>query len=161
MLVIAHGCVDEYCAAHKLTICGRYEGKLSDYNLKYPIVVTDSLKDKSEYYYMKYKFMKRGVVLVSIHDDDDDYINNFINKLANSGHGKVAGRAAFGFRWNGGVLEEHPEAIVIARRIIALRDMGYTYQKIQQDDGVHYLDGSKLSISTIQVILKNRKKYEK
>lgn len=159
MFVIAHGCVDEYCAARNLTICGRYDGDLSNYNLKHPIVVTDSLKDKSDYYYMKYNFLKRGLELVSIRNEDDEEVTDFINRIVACGREKSAGRAPFGFRWNGGVLEEHPEAIVIARRVIALRDQGYTYKKIQEDEGVHHLDGSKMSISTIQVILKNRRKY--
>jgi hypothetical protein len=149
-VVVAHGNVDEYCAAHGLQIGGRYDGDLRDYNLKHPIVVTDSLKDKGEYYYMKYLFLKRGLILMSIYDDDDD-----LRSRSSAG-----GRAAFGFRWNGGVIEENPEAIVIARRVIALRDQGYTYKKIQEDEGVHHLDGSKMSISTIQVILKNRRKYQ-
>ena len=46
-------------------------------------------------------------------------------------------------------------------RILELRDAGYTYQKINEDGEVRHPDGRKLGISTIQVILKNRKDYEK
>ena len=44
--------------------------------------------------------------------------------------------------------------------IIELKDKGYTLRRIQEDSRVVHTDGRKLSISTIQLIVKNRKDYE-
>ena len=49
----------------------------------------------------------------------------------------------------------------VKRNLDELRDMGFTYRRISEDENVHHPDGRKLNISTIQIILKNRKIYEK
>ena len=161
MVVIAHGNVEEYCAAHGWTIGGRYRGKIENYSFEHPVVVTDALRDRNEYYYLKYKFMKRGIELVSIWHEHDDAMNSFLAYMrSRCGGCKHGGRLAFGFRRVAGRVVEDPATIGVARRIIALRDAGATYKEISEDEGVRYADGRKMGISTIQVILKNRSKYE-
>jgi hypothetical protein len=49
----------------------------------------------------------------------------------------------------------------VVKRIFDLRDEGLTYRAIQDDENVHHLDGRKIGISTIQIILQNREIYEK
>jgi intein-encoded DNA endonuclease-like protein len=55
----------------------------------------------------------------------------------------------------------HEEGREVVRRILELRDSGCAYREIREDAGVHHRDGRKLSISTIQIIVKNREEYEK
>ena len=51
------------------------------------------------------------------------------------------------------------EAMAVTRKIFELRDAGYTLRQISEHPEVGYLDGRKMSVSTIQVILKNRSRY--
>ena len=163
MIVMAHGAVEDYCKKHGLNICGQYEGRLEDYDGGIPVLVTDSGVDQNEYFYQKYLLLKRGVELVSIHHCNAE-IDAFLTYLheRESGERKKTylGRPAFGFIRRGGELIEHPESIAVARKIVKMRDAGSTYREIQEDPTVRAADGRKLSISTIQVILRNRAKYE-
>lgn len=162
MLVAAHGDVAEYCAKHGMEIGEVYTGSVEDYNGKCLILVTDNCTDENEYYYLKYKLRKRKVELVSTHWYNGD-VSSFVQYLSrreDRKKSKNSGRVPFGFRRVCGKLVEDPESIVIARRIIALRDAGYTYRRIVDADGVGYPDGRKMGISTVQVILRNRSKYE-
>ena len=162
MNVAAHGNVDAYCEAHGMTIVERYAGDVSEYAGRCGVLVTDNCEDQNEYYYVKYKLMLRKIELVSTHWGDagvEDFVR-YLGERELLNRKKYTGRAAFGFKRVGGVDMIIPEAREIARRIIALRDAGVSFRKIVEDEGVHYLDGRKMSISTIQVILKNRSKYE-
>ena len=162
MIVAAHGNVDEYCAAHGMTISARYEGDISKYNLAIPVVVTDAMWDKNEYYYAKYLLLKRGIELISIRFDSS-CLNDFVVYLntRNRERYRNSGRPAFGFIKRRGVEIEDPAGMAVARRIIELWDAGCSYKEIIGDEGVHYPDGRKMRASTIQVIVKNRKKYTK
>lgn len=162
MIVAAHGNVDEYCEAHGMTIVERYSGDVLEYRGGCGVLVTDNCEDQNDYYYTKYRLMLRKVELVSTHWGDEG-VEEFVRYLGERelvDRKKFAGRLAFGFRRMNGVVVEDPVSIGIARRIIRLRDLGWTYKQIQEDDGVGYPDGRKMSVSTIQVILKNRGKYE-
>lgn len=162
MVVAAHGKVDEYCVAHDMTISARYEGDIEEYDLPIPAVVTDALRDKNEYYYLKYKFLKRGIELISIHHGPS-CLNEFIVYLNNRDRERYynCGRPPFGFVKRKGVEYEDPARMVVVRRIFELWDAGASYKEIVADEGVHYPDGRKMRASTIQVILRNRKKYER
>ena len=163
MQIIAHGNVEDYCKKHGMTIIGVYVGNLEDYHGTHPVVVTDRVMCANEYYYLKYRLMKKGVQLVSVYHNDTTidgflvYLNQHEREERRSKH---TGRAAFGFQHKHGELVEHPANMAVARRILKLRDAGLTMKQISEDEGVHYADGRKLSISTIQVILNNREKYE-
>jgi hypothetical protein len=63
----------------------------------------------------------------------------------------------FGFGPDG--LREDGRAVV--KRVLELRDKGFVYRQIKEDPGVHHPDGRSLSISTIQIIIKNREIYER
>lgn len=161
MRVAAHGNVDAYCKEHGFEIVERYEGNLEDYSGKCPILVTDNCADRNEYYYLKYKLFRRRIELLSTHwynKGVEDFVA-YMHRM-DSERKRSPGRAPFGFKYVGGVLVEEPAGIEIARRIIALKDEGLTFRKIVEDEGVHHLDGRRMSISTVQVILKNRSKYE-
>lgn len=159
MRVVAHGNVADYCAAHDMTIVERYRGKLDDYKGRVRVIVTDNCSDKHEFYYLKWKLMKRNITLLSTHWHDDA-IADFVDYLNERRGEKRGGRAMFGYMWMNGKLVHEPMAMSIVRKIFELRDAGYTYKKIAAHPDVCYLDGSEMPLSTIQTILKNRSRYE-
>lgn len=159
MIVCGHGDVADFCKKHHMVIVETHEGDLLDYIGKARILVTDQKITEVEYYFVKGELIKRGVELVStIHKDNVELLKltPYMSRREKSG-----GRSKFGFRKADGeeVLTETGRAIV--KRIFELRDAGYSYRGISEDEGVHYPDGRKLNISTIQIIIKNRKIYEK
>lgn len=161
MLVVGHGNVDEYCAAHGMTISERYDGPIDRYRGRGLVLVTDALRDKNEYYYQKYQMIRRKIELVSIWHTDDEisdflvYLHERETKHRQSVH---RGRPPYGYNRDG---SEDPERMPVVRRIFELRDSGATYSKIIEDPAVRHPDGRKLGMSTVQVILGNREKYEK
>ena len=156
MFVVAHGDVAEFCEKHGFVICDTYTGKLEDYKGQGLVVVTDNCADKHEFYYMKLLFMRKKITLLSTHWEDES-ISDFVQYIrTRENKSGIGGRLAFGFTRNGLT----PDGKKIAQRIFELRDAGMKYSEIQNDPGVRHLDGRKMSISTIQVILKNRGKYE-
>ena len=159
MIVCAHGDVIEFWKKHHMVVVETHEGDLMDYCGDSRILVTAQEMTEVEYYFAKSELMKRGVELVSTkHKDNVELLElaTYMNRRKKSG-----GRSKFGFQNVNGeaVLTDSGRAVV--KRILELRDMGYTYQKISEDDGVHYPDGRSLNISTIQIIIQNRKIYEK
>ena len=163
MIVVAHGDVDAYCEAHGMTIAERYAGKLEDYSGRGLILVTDNCESLNDYYYLKYKLRRRRVELVSTHWHDQgvsDFIQYLGDRESDDRKKTYTGRLPFGFHRVGGKTVEDPAVIEIARRIVAMRDAGATYREIVEDEDVRYPDGRRMSISTIQVILRNRSKYE-
>lgn len=164
VLVAAHGAVDEYCEAHEMGIAERYDGALEEYNGACAVVVTAQAMDKNEFFYLKYKFLEKGRELVSIHEVPCDKAFSaflaYVRARELESRRTHGGRPPFGYRWRKGQIEEHPENMVVARRIFALRDAGATYKQIADDPDVHYADGRRMSVSTVQTILKNRSKYE-
>ena len=161
MLVAAHGNVDSYCESHGMTIRERWYGEVEDYEGDCLVLVTDNCEDENEYYYLKYKLRRRKIELVSTHWSDkskEEFISYLHSRDQSENKGKFSGRTAFGFyRVNGQVLES-PEAMAIARKIVELRDAGWTYRRIAEE--VSHPDGRKMAVSTVQQILKNRSKYE-
>lgn len=142
-----------------MVILETHEGDLLSYRGDSRVLVTDQKMSEKEYYYIKSELMKRGVELVStVHDDNIELLElaTYMNHRK-----KTGGRSKFGFRKVDGedVLTDGGRAVV--KRILELRDKGYTYQRISDDDSVHYPDGRSLNISTIQIIIQNRKIYEK
>jgi hypothetical protein len=163
MIVAAHGNVDAYCEAHGMTIGERYSGDVGEYRGSCLVLVTDNCEDLNDYYYLKYRLMRRNVELVSTHWKDssvEDFVQ-YLNQREKQKRKEVyTGRVNFGFRRVDGETVEVPQDIRVARRIIELRDAGYSYRKITEDPEVCYSDGRKMPVSTIQVILRNRSKYE-
>lgn len=162
MVVVAHGNVDKYCSEHDMVIGERYNGDILGYRGRCPILVTDIDVPKNEYFYLKYLMLRRSVELVSVvwaSVELSEFISYLVDREAE--RRKTGGRLPFGKRWENGAEIENQKEMEIVRRIFELRDNGATYREIQDDEGVHYLGGRKMSISTIQVILKNRDKYKK
>lgn len=159
MIVVAHGNVDEYCNAHGMVIGERITGDIEKYRGSYHIIVTDQELEKNEFYYLKYRMLRRKVELISVYWEDIDFDEFVVYAAAQ--RQKSGGRLRFGYRrrTDGGI-EEDEANMAVVRRIFELRDAGATYKEIQRDDGVHYPDGRRLGISTIQVILQNREGYE-
>lgn len=164
MNVVVHENSEKYCEERGWRIVGRYEDDLEAYDWRTPVIVTGQPMDKRRYYYLKLSLMRRGYELISTQHNDEAledflaYVNEQEQKKRKK---KAGGRAGFGFRWNRvGEKEPHPEKMAVVRRVFELRDAGKTYKQITEDPGVCYPDGRKLSISTVQVILKMRKEYE-
>ena len=160
MLVCAHGDVTDFCINRDMVIVDSYEGDLESYDGECPVVVTAKEMSDYEYYYAKGKLLARGVELVSTHHTDDSLLSEYAayagRRDAADRRKKYGGREKFGFR--DGKLTATGKAV--AGRIFELRDKGYSYRLISADEGVHHPDGRKLSISTIQIIIKNREDYK-
>ena len=150
MIVCAHGEVSEYCESRDMIIVERYAGDIEKYNGVCCVLVTDRDMSSGEYYYLKGKMLAQGVELVSTrYVDTENLSHGVVQEVYEKRPGP--GRKRFG---------ENSEAeMAVVRRIFELRDSGSSLREISEDEKVGYLDGRKMSISTIQVILKNRDKY--
>lgn len=160
MIVCGHGDVTEYCKEHDMTVCEVWNGDIDKYSGSCRVLVTDQEMSENEYYYLKGKMLGRGVELISTRHKDDKLITEFLAYQADRRKEKYGGRQPFGYRKVGNEIREIPEMIDVARKIIMLKDAGATYRKIHDTPGICHPDGRKISVSTIQQIIKNRKKYE-
>lgn len=161
MVVCAHGDVTGFCEAHDMQILETYIGDISEYHKSHcAVIVTDAVMTREEYDDLKCTMFGRGVELVSTEWTDDEVILRLLrNQILN--RGKRGGRQVFGFTKRNGQIIEIPEMIAVARRIIEMRDAGFTLKEIRGDLRVRHSDGKKISTSTIQQIIKNRERYEK
>lgn len=159
MVVCGHGEVRGFCAQHEMEIFERHRGNLEDYNGSCSVLVTDMKMSREEYEDWKCLMFARGVELVSTEWTDDEFILRLLHSQVRQ-RKQRGGRQRFGFYRKNGRVCEIPELIVVARRIISLRDQGCTLRQIQQDSEVHHLSGRTICISTIQQIIKNREVYK-
>lgn len=139
MIVCAHGNVTEFCEEHDMKICDRYVGELRDYQGLCCVLVTDADISEAEYYYLKGEFLARGYELVSTRYSDEKIFLVYAHGRRRAGSGKKS------------TLDEK-----IIQNILKLRDAGMTIRAIREDESVRHPDGRKLSISTIQNIIKKR-----
>ena len=161
MIVCAHGNVDLFCGTRGMIPVCRYDGEIEDYSGVVRILVTDREMSDREYYLLKSTMLAKGVELVSIHHEDSEFISKFIvESLEAKHHKKSGGRCKFGFQKIDGEMKLTDKGRAVVNRIFEMRDRGCTYNVIRNDDNVHHPDGRKLAISTIQIILDNRKVYE-
>ena len=149
MIVCAHGEVSEYCENRDMIVVEQYSGDIENYGGVCRVLVTDQEMSASEYYYLKGKMLGQGVELVSTRFTDSENLSQgIVQKARERDH---RGRRRFG--------DGSSEELAVVRRIFELRDAGKTMKEIADDEDVHYLDGRRIPPSTIQVILRNRKKY--
>ena len=160
MMVCAHGNVTEYCGSRDMLICEIWEGDICDYKGSCRVLVTDREMSEQEYYYLKGKMLGRGVELISTRYTDNKLMMEFLSYQAERKRQKYGGRQPFGYRKVGAEIREIPEMIDVARKIIMLKDAGATLRQIHECESVHHPDGRKISVSTIQQIIKNRERYE-
>ncbi len=153
MNVIAHGAVEDFCRERGMVIVGRHSGDLDCYYGDLRVLVTGEVLDKNEFYYLKYKLLRRGVTLISTRWDIAD-LNDFVLYLNERYRGNYHGRPKFGFVVKDGVVLENPEKMALAKRILELRDSGKTLREIHAEIDC-------LSIGTIRTILRNRVFYER
>lgn len=159
MIVCGHGDVMEYCVAHDMVVCEIWTGDLEGYRGSCRVLVTDQDMSEQEYYYIKNKFMSRGVELISTRHKDNPAMLSYLAYAAERRKVKYGGRQPFGFRKVGTEILEISEMIAVARKIIALKDAGATLRQIHETPGICHPDGRKISVSTIQQIIKNRERY--
>lgn len=150
MIVCAHGEVSEYCENRDMIIVEQYTGEIENYGGVCRVLVTDREMSPGEYYYLKGKMLAQGVELVSVRYIDTENLSHGVVKTVQEK------RPARGHRKFGDSSETE---MAVVRRIFELRDLGFTLRAISEDEQIRYLDGRKMPISTIQVILKNREKY--
>ena len=161
MLVCTHGEVDSFCKSRNMIPVSRYEGDIEDYSGVCRILVTDSEFTEKEYYYKKSKMLAKGVELVSTRYEDSEFVSQLIiDGLEKSRREKHGGRYKFGFQNINGEPKLTEKGRAVVERIFELRDAGCSYHRIRDDVGVRHLDGRIMAISTIQIILGNRKVYE-
>ena len=161
MFVCAHGDVSDFCAERDMVIIDSYEGEIENYSgFLCSVLVTDKDMSENEYHFLKGKMLARGVELVSTRYKDSSCLADFVRYSAGreieERKQKYGGRHMFGFCDEGFL----PEGRAVVKRILELRDKGFKYRQIKEDPEVHHPDGRSLSISTIQIIIKNRKAYE-
>lgn len=157
MIVCAHGNVGEYCSRYGMVICDTWDGDLESYSGACRVLVTDKKMPEGQYYYLKNKLLIHGLELVSVwYMDDPEVVRQFIED-AEARKCKYGVRQKFGYRKVDGAVVEDPEAMALVRRILELRDLGWSFRKIQEE--VRTAD-RKMSPSTIMTICNNRKDYE-
>ena len=162
MIVCAHGNVDNFCRNRCMIPVCRYEGDIEDYSGVCRILVTDSNISEKEYWLLKSTMLGKGVELVSTLYEDSEFISKFIVESLEAKHRKKSGgRCKFGFRNIDGEVKLTEAGRAVVKRIFELRDAGCSYHTIRNDESVRHLDGRILAVSTIQIILENRKFYEK
>ena len=165
MVVCIHGDPSEFCEQNDMIPVAQYIGKIEDYKGDCRILVTDRDMSENEYYYLKGLLLARGVDLISTRYKDDEKVLGVVMYTAQRAQERrkqsYGGRQPFGYYRKNGEVLENPKMMAVARRVIELRDSGMTLTVIQDDENVRHMDGRKISISTIQQILKNRDKYEK
>ena len=161
MIVCANGRVDDYCSDKNMIIASRHDGNIEDYSGVCRILVTDRDFVEKEYWLLKSDMLARGIELVSTRYEDSEFISKFIvESLESKRRKKSGGRCKFGFQNIDGELKLTEKGRAVVERIFELRDAGCSYHKIRKDAEVRHLDGRMLAVSTIQIILKNRKVYE-
>lgn len=165
MLVCAHGNVIEYCDEHGMTICENWHGEIRDYSGGCPVIVTDLEIGVQEFLYLKMQMSGKGYEVISTRYEVSPEINKFLDYVGAKERDRrketYGGRQPFGWQKRNGVVVENSAMMYVARRIIELRDSGMTLRDIQNFPEIHHPDGRKISISTIQQIIKNRERYEK
>lgn len=162
MVVCGHGKVDNFCAKHGMIIAERCKSSVLDYNGVCKVIVTDREMPEAEYYYLKGRMLARGYELVSTRYKDTNFsatLMTYHARKENENKKKFAGRCKFGFHRVNGEVVPNESMMAVVKRIFELRDQGYSLRRIQKDEGVHHADGRELSVSTIQLIIKNREEY--
>ena len=145
MLVCAHGDVTDFCKAREWHICDNWNGEILEYDGLCPVLVTDADISEMEYYFLKGEMLGKGYMLISTKYTDDKLMTDYLIYANNRRKGKYLGRQPFS-----------DEKVI--QRILELRDAGMTLRAIRDAEGVHHSNGKKLSISTIQKIINNKKK---
>lgn len=142
-----------------------YVGALEEYDGIPRVLVTDRDMSENEYYYLKGLLLARGVDLISTRYKDDEKVLGVVGYIAQKEQERrkqrYGGRQPFGWVRRDGMVQENPAMMAVARRIIELKDAGYTLRAIKADKDVHHPDGRDISVSTIQQIIENRDKYER
>lgn len=152
MNVAVHGNAKVSTGMH---VVERYYGEIEDYDGSCSILYTDCKVSKNEYYYLKYKLLRRKIELIHAYWDDED-LNEFVVYLnMRESERWSGGRLPFGFVRRNGVVVEDAEKMALARWIIELHDEGLVYRVIREKIG------GGMSISTIYRIVENRERYEK
>ena len=164
MVVCGHGDVADFCEKHEMIVMARHDGDIESYRGICRVLVTDQDMSEQEYCFLKGKMLSRGVELVSTRHKDTEKLSEFMiyaNQRESDRRKKYVGRCKFGFRRVGDKEVPHEERMKVVKRILSLHDAGCTYRAIRDDEGVRHTNGDMLSISTIQLIVKNREYYEK
>ena len=159
MRVCGHGNVAEFCRERDMLVCETWDGNIEDYRGSCGVLVSDQNMSINEYYFLKSRLMARGIELISTHHKDDESMVGFLAYQNERDKRKYATRLPLGRRWENGVVVEDAEGMTVVNRIFEMRDAGKTYREVWE--AVRRPDGSKLSLSTIHNIVKNRNFYEK
>jgi hypothetical protein len=160
MVVCAHGEVAVFCEKHNIEILESYSGDLESYRGSCAVIVTDQQMTREQYESLKCSMFIRGQELISTEWTDDAVILALLRQAVENSK-KHGGRNPFGFRKKKGELIEIPAMMEVARRIIEMRDAGYTWEYIRNHDEIRHANGEMIGLSTIQKIVDNREKYER
>ena len=160
MLVCGHGDVTKFCEDHDMIVCEQYEGEIENYRGVCKVLVTNQDLSEAEYMFKKGEMLACGIELVSTKHKDSRLMKEYYALSAKRKKKNYVGRYPFGLRLVNGKITWTENGKAVVDRILKLRDLGYSLKQISEDDDVHHPDGRRLSISTVQLIIKNREKYE-
>ena len=138
MLVCAHGDVAAFCKDRGMEVRAVWKGRLEEYAGILRVIVTDSIEDPAEYYYLKVVMLGKGYELISTRHSDSLLYRSRLDIGCKKQRQSFADEA-------------------VMQRIRELNTAGLSLRRIRDTDGVSHPDGRKLSISTISKIIKNEK----
>lgn len=167
MDAVAIGDVDEHCKRLKLNVLERWPGEPLDYRGPGKLIVWGGYHRMFEFYYVKYRLLRRGITLLGIQDYGDlgDVLDQFVKYLAQRDHETHrGGRSAFGWQWVDGKRVPVPEELRIADRVLLLRESGCSYREIVrrlEQDGMRTKEGKAIGITLIAGICRQKKEGQK
>lgn len=165
MIVCGHGDVTAFCKENGFTVAARHTGEIIDYRGEIKTIVTDQKMSAQEFLYIRMIMLGKGYDVRSIqYPNIDRKMDEFLEFVGTQEmyrrKEKYGGRQPFGFRKVGNEIREIPEMIAVARKIIEMKNEGATLRQIHESEGICHPDGRRISVSTIQQIIKNRERYE-
>lgn len=166
MDVVGIGNVAEFCKQRGLRVVEQWKGLPLEYHGKGKTIVWGGYRSMFEFYYTKYRLLCRGIALLSVQDYGDmgyvlDQFVAYIARRERERHG--GGRAMFGWRYVNGEKVPVPQELVVADRVLLLRESGCSYREIEQklrDEGRTTRTGTPVRASTIARICERRELYQ-
>lgn len=164
MDVTGIGDVAEFCQKRGMTVTERYEGDPLLYRGPGKTIVWGGYHKMFEFYYVKFKLLRRGIGLLSVQDYGDmgAVLEQFVAYLARRER-DAAGRPPFGWRREEGGLVPVPEELRLADEILLLHSGGCSYREIAQRlraEGKTRPDGVSVSVSTVTRVCKRKELYQ-
>lgn len=165
MNVTGIGDVAEFCQKKHMTVTETWDGDPLLYQGRSKMIVWGGYHRMFEFYYVKFKLLRRGVGLLSVQDYGDmGYVlEQFVVYLAQREKGPGS-RAPFGWHRERGELVPVPEELALADEILRLRGEGCSYREISRRllaEGMLRPGGVSVSVGTIGRVCSRKELYQR